>query len=282
MPEIGIGISPMFGKGVGGTNPSTSLYMNAVGILNDDTVYFDGAQERTGAELWDYVNTVVTGLKLNNLWDGYSAIYPLLGTTASQHKFNLKSPYNLDTSFRFDFDDGGASCTHDKFGLGVGVNKYANTKFIPLADGMEQISGCSAYWYSRTSTSDPGYVWGGYGFTTFYSDATNTWIGNGASIAPLTASTPFQGRHLLNRAPNGTTERYLKNGSLVEAPTKTFVRFSEAEVWIGAIKDTSSPFNTFYSSAINIGFFAIGYGLTTEQETIADGIFNTYLTNLDR
>lgn len=281
---VGIGISPYRRMGgSGGIDSDVSTYMDFIGISNDDTIYFDGDQERTGAELWSYVNTLVSSLKSSNLWLKRYAIYPNLGTTSAMQRANLRSPYNLDTSFRMIFDDGTAPCTHDKYGLNVGVNKYANTKFIPNADGLEQISGASSFWYSRTATSNPGYVWGGYGFTTFYSDSSNTWIGNGASIAALTASTPFQGRHILNRAANSTSERYLKNGSLVEAPTKAFVRFSDAEVWIGAIKDTVGPFTTYYASeALNIGLFDIGEGLTTDEETTLDGIYNTFLTSLSR
>ena len=260
----------------------TSAYLTAVGILNDATVY-DFGTPLTGAEIWTITNNMFSSLYSNSI--NHAVICPFLGLTTAAQKYNAQNPLDLDTSFRIIFNDGTSPCTHDKYGVTVGTDKYANLKYIPQPDGLEFITGASAFWYSRTVTSNPGYVWGGYGFTTYYSDASNTYIAMGADLVGgiLSGSTPFAGRHMINMEPSGTTNRYLKNGSLVEAVNRTFVRFSDAEIWLGAIKDTVNPFSTIYASTdLNFGFFAIGYGLTQAQETIADGIFNTFLTAIGR
>lgn len=62
-----------------------------------------------------------------------SGIYPFVGSTEYQHKFNLKNPIDSDDAFRLGFS--GAGTVHMSSGVDfAGTNDYANVFFNPYAD----------------------------------------------------------------------------------------------------------------------------------------------------
>jgi hypothetical protein len=75
---------------------------------------------------------LVTDLKDNLLWDKIVAIYPMVGGTASTHKWNLKDPRDLDVAFRLTFTGG---WVHSSTGSKPdGSTGYANTYLKPLSE----------------------------------------------------------------------------------------------------------------------------------------------------
>lgn len=77
------------------------------------------------------INTLVIDLKAASIWTKMKAIYPIVGGTATAHKFNLKNPLDTDAAFRLVFNGG---WTHSANGvLPNGTNAYANTFFNPSA-----------------------------------------------------------------------------------------------------------------------------------------------------
>lgn len=114
-------------------NPFTS----EVKLFNNGSQYDpDAAAFFTAAGITDptqksAVNTLVTSLKANSLWSKFNAIYPMVGGTATTHKYNLKDPRDLDAAFRLDFIGG---FTHDADGaLPNGTTGYANTFLSPIS-----------------------------------------------------------------------------------------------------------------------------------------------------
>lgn len=84
-----------------------------------------------------------------NIWDSIKAAYPFVGGTATTHKWNLKSPYNEDTSFRLTFYN---SPTHDANGVTFnGTTNYADTYLVPSTN----FNGLTAnlFVYSRTASA---------------------------------------------------------------------------------------------------------------------------------
>ena len=88
------------------------------------------------------INTLVVDLKGYSIWTKFSAIYPIVGGTAAQHKFNLKNPLDTDAAFRLVFSGG---WTHSANGaLPNGTNGYADTKVnafnepLALAAGVQK------------------------------------------------------------------------------------------------------------------------------------------------
>jgi hypothetical protein len=110
-------------------DPDAELFISNVGIT-------DGTQQTA-------INNLVVSLKNDNLWDGMVAIYPMVGGTATTHKYNLKDPRDLDIAFRLDFNGG---WTHASTGaLPNGTNGYADTHINPLDDLTNNDVGFSFY-----------------------------------------------------------------------------------------------------------------------------------------
>lgn len=71
------------------------------------------------------VNQLVLDLKSYSLWSKMKAIYPMVGGSASSHKWNLKDPRDLDAAYRLTFAGG---VTHASTGVTFnGTNGAANT-----------------------------------------------------------------------------------------------------------------------------------------------------------
>ena len=96
------------------------------------------------------VNNLVVALKGYGIWSKMKAIYPFIGGTASQHKFNLKNPLDTDAAFRLVFNGG---ITHSSTGVkGNGTNGYYQTFLNPAAT-FSPASGGSMFIYNRNNTT---------------------------------------------------------------------------------------------------------------------------------
>ena len=134
----------------GGIEAETTSYMNAVGIPNDTTVYYATTpQEITGAAIWTAIDNYVKALKDNLIYSKFKAIYPLIGDTALQMKWNLKNPLDTDAAFRLAFFGSGIlSATGWK---GNGSNAYIDTFLSQLAEIT--LNSESVGYYIRTSSA---------------------------------------------------------------------------------------------------------------------------------
>lgn len=94
------------------------------------------------------VDDLVAGLKTDSLWSKFSAIYPMVGGTATTHKYNLIDPQDTDGAFRLTWYGG---WTHSSTGaLPNGSTGYAETHLTPattLGDTTLSIG-----YYSRTDS----------------------------------------------------------------------------------------------------------------------------------
>lgn len=95
------------------------------------------------------VNNLVINLKNYGIWTKMKAIYPFVGGTAAQHKFNLKNPLDTDAAFRLVFSGG---WIHSSTGaLPNGTNSFANTFFRP--NNWTNINNAHMSYYSRTNVN---------------------------------------------------------------------------------------------------------------------------------
>jgi hypothetical protein len=101
-------------------------------------------------------------------------MYPIMGGSASGHKFNLKNPADSDAAFRLSIVGG---WTHNAMGMfGNGSNAYANTHLVPsahLTSGDNAVMlyvnrGVSQNTYDFSTTSDAGGGNNGFGLITQY------------------------------------------------------------------------------------------------------------------
>jgi len=92
-------------------DPDASAFLTAAGI--------------TSPTITSAINTLVLSFKSAGVWTKMRAIYPLVGGTATTHKFNLKDPRDLNAAYRLQFFGG---VTHDSNGItSNGTNAYADT-----------------------------------------------------------------------------------------------------------------------------------------------------------
>ena len=96
-----------------------------------DALAFITAASITDSTQQSAINTLVTQLKTYGVWTKLKAVYPMVGGSASSHKFNLKDPRDLDAAYRLVFNGG---WTHSSTGAKPnGSNGYAMTYLSPSA-----------------------------------------------------------------------------------------------------------------------------------------------------
>ena len=215
------------------------------------------------------INTLVVDLKGYNVWSKMKALYPFCGSTASQHKFNLKDPRDLDAAFRLVFSGG---WTHSVNGaLPNGTNAYASTKLI--ASNSLTLNSTHISFYSRTSTITNGVrdmgaflnsgvpcISLGTNTGVFISDHYNFSFRISSSIASAT------GFYLGTRTTN-TSHKLYKNGSILS--NNTFLSLDvlpTLSLFLGAanIAGTGGELASSYSNK-EYAFSSIGDGLTDTE-----------------
>jgi hypothetical protein len=104
------------------------------------------------------INELTIGLKADSLWTSMSALYPMVGGTATQHKYNLKNPLDTNAAFRLVFNGG---WTHSSTGATPnGTNAYADTYYNPF-NNLTNINSNHISFYSRTNASTTSIEMGG-------------------------------------------------------------------------------------------------------------------------
>jgi len=249
------------------------------GAANDaDAQAFITAAGITNATQQSAVNQLVLDLKSANIWTKMKAIYPIVGGTASTHKWNLKDPRDLDAAFRLNFSLG---WTHSSNGM-TPSNAYADTFLIPstsLSLNSQHIS-----YYSRTNSNGTEVEMGcnnsgGAPNTILEIRTTGVTYMSMAGNAYLsyTDSNSF-GMYIGNRTASNIIKLH-KNNSVVAT---------------GTTASTSNPINQLSIGALNTGggrlyyttkqcaFASIGDGLTDTEAANFYTSINTYQTTLGR
>lgn len=144
---IGIGIP--FGRrraGGGSTNTArTQAFLTATGITDATIISALNAMD---------LALISAGLLPSGTGAGkIKALYPIVGGSASTHKFNFVDPRDLDAAFRLTFNGG---WTHSANGaLPNGTNAYADTFVNTNSDLINDDLHLS--FYSRTNNQTTGY-----------------------------------------------------------------------------------------------------------------------------
>jgi hypothetical protein len=225
------------------------------------------------------INTLVLDLKSNGIWSKTYAIYPLVGGSATNHKFNLKDPRDLDVAFRLTFFGG---VTHSVNGMqGNGTNGYADTFFNPTTEGVGIDNygvGCNSLTDLVATVVDIGgrqlLLVGATQMLIRYSTNLYQFRINNNNLGTLTSTgaTTSIGNFGMNRL-NSTQLRFTRNGT-----TAVFSQASgtlqNATTFLMALS-TSGTASSFSSRQYT--FFRIHQGLTDSEEAI----FQTLITNFN-
>jgi hypothetical protein len=263
-------------SGLPTTDPDAQAFITAAAITNP-------TQQAA-------INTLVVNLKGYSIWTKMKALYPFVGGTAAQHKWNLKNPLDTDAAFRILWSGG---VTHSSNGVQFGgVNGYGNTKLIPSTNLTLNSNHISVY--SRTNVAESKIDFGiqddsvtGVDFRRFYLSTRNLSNNFVAAITCLDANrisssnTDARGFYLGSRISNTSLKGY-KNGTLQQTNTVSGGASQATDFTaLGGLtyKNDVSTSVINYSSK-QLAFASIGDGLTdTEAANFYTAVqnFNTAL-----
>lgn len=252
----------------------TIAYMNAIGIVNDTTVYYEGTDyEVIGSEIWNGVDAFFTSISAFKT--KFENMYLSIGGNSTRHKFNAVDPQDLDASHRLLFYN---AWVHSATGMKTnGVNTYADMFLTPAND--LQLNSCGACFYTKSTAVDGGTIFGvddgvdkRFWWFAYYATSGNNSQINIHSSAAFQPHIDLGGFHSINRT-NNSTINYFKNGvkssELTTLPVDTLANRS---LYLGA-SNVNGSMN--YPSNIEFSFFAIKYAHLTDAEELT--LYNAVL-----
>ena len=254
-------------------------------VSDTDAQAFINAAGLTDLGQANAVNTLVVDLKAAGVWTKMKALYPMVGGSATSHKFNLKDPRDLDAAFRLSFSGG---WTHSSTGaLPNGTNGYANTRLAPQYVLASNNSHLSFYSRSNTaganrasmgSTNSPHFTTSHQMFLRFTDDNFYGIIDSNTAFAQI-LNTNTTGYYVVSRTSNNSIKAY-KNSSLVATNTTTIIPILNSyQILISARNDASTPENYDNKEA---AFASIGDGLTDTEAANFYTVVQKYQTSLSR
>ncbi len=246
--------------------------------FDTDAQAFITAAEITGTTQQSAIDTLVKSLKSANIWNKMKAIYPFVGGTAAQHRFNLKDPRTVNAAFYLDFLGGG---THSAAGYLPNGNSYADTK---LGANLLQTNNHLSY-YSRTSTVNVQIEVGAYdnlpaGIICQLRTAGNYISGTVASAANFSTISSALGFWLGTKRSNTDREVYLNGNSQSSVTANASELLPSINMYLGA-RNKGGTSAELYSTK-QCAFASIGDGLTDAEAANFYTAVQTFQTTLSR
>ena len=263
--------------------------------IDSDAQAFITAAAITNTNQQKSLNTLVKSLKSEGLWTKMKAIYPMVGGSATSHKFNLKDPRDVDAAFRLLFYGG---LTHTGSGVYFnGSNSWCDTR-LNAASNLS-VTSTHLSFYSATSLNNT-YSGGEIGIDGYNSWTTPPQDPNVQLVLRVrSAQSGAPSQFMIGNTSVGytTTDGYgLTIGSrLGGGSTKIYKGYSTSEF---ALKGNSTTTNTGTMPNYNVAlgklynygewssqlcsFASIGDGLTDVEAAKLYGIVQIYQINLGR
>ena len=250
----------------------------SIPIVSDpDAQAFLNAAVITDPTQANAINTLVIDLKGYSIWTKFKAIYPIVGGTASQHKYNLKDPRDLDAAFRLTFATG---VTHSSTGMvSNGSSGFANTYFNPSINNLVGSSHLS--YYSRTLVNESKIDIGCYNLTNYnqiaisFGGTTYCNPNNALGDIDVTFASNSQGFFIASRT---SATAVMGQRNLTQITNTSNEARNAFNIYICALNQTGVT--GFYSTK-QCAFASIGDGLTnTEAANFYTAVqaFNTTLS----
>jgi len=249
-----------------------------------DAQLFFNAQTAAGVTLTttekDAVNQWVVDSKAAGIWTKFKAIYPMVGSTATSQKFNLKNPLDTNAAFRLSFIGGG---THSSNGYQPnGINAYADTFLVPsttLTLNSQHIS-----FYSRTNSNGTEVEMGcnnaGLNPNTLLEIRTagTTYVSLAANGYATYVDANSLGFYIGNRTASNVTKLF-KNNTAVTTSANGSASNPINSISIGAL---NSGFTKQYYTTKQCAFASIGDGLTDAEALAFYNAVNAFQVSLAR
>jgi hypothetical protein len=256
-----MGASIYLGKVLSAGTKGCNIILPNAPSFDPDAQAFITAAGITDATQQTAINTLVVDLKGYSIWTKMQALYPMVGGTATTHKFNLKNPLDTNAAFRVFF---GGGATHSSNGVQFnGLNSYGDTFIIP--NNNLSLNSVHLSYYSRTNITGGGLqVEMGVNevFKTCFLTYSSTFKAlNRIEAMAGSTFTPTNG-FLIGSRNTSTTEKYYHKGSLINTLTVNSNSLSTLKIFLGAASVSNI---VTYPSAKQCAFASIGDGLTDTE-----------------
>jgi hypothetical protein len=244
-------------------------------VSDSSAIAFIAAAGITDVTQKNAINTLITDLKSAGIWTKMKALYPFVGGTPAQHRFNLKDPRDVDAAFRIVFYGG---MTHTSLGMVSNyTTSYADTRLTP-STVLSSVFSQHVSVYSQTSDASPVNTTNSIGE---WQDSTRamlmkirslsnvfSWeVGNGGTSV---SNTDGKGFYLGSVVANNSVKLY-KNNTNVATNTTTFS---------GSLPTQMQPIGKNENKTFS--FASIGDGLTDTEATAFYNAVQKYQTILGR
>lgn len=243
-----------------------------------DAVAFLAAAGITDATITSAICTLVTTMKADGTWAKMSAIYPFVGSTASQQKWNLKDPRDLNAAFRLNFVGGWSFSNNGA--LPNGTNSYANTFLSPSVN--LSLNSHSYGIYSRTNNITGSQIYGctNAGFVNFIQNnltAANLYSG-GISTGFISYTAAPTTSLIMGTRTSNTLFKGFRANVLLGTNTNSISALPNVSVYLGARSNNGTA---VAFSLHQLAFAFLGGGLNdTESASLYTDVqaFNTTLS----
>lgn len=242
------------------------------GVSDSDVQAFITAANITDNTQKNAVNQLVLDLKSANIWTKMKALYPFVGGTAEQHRWNLKNT----AQFKIDWFGGG---THSANGYLPNGNSYGDTNCTGL-NTIQDSTHLSTY--LRTDTNglfcDMGLAdaTGYLSIFSRYNAAYYSQIHNTASVYLVLSNPNSLGLHVSNRTASNVLNTW-KNGVKLGTGTQPSSARSSNSIFISGYNGSA-----LFGSPRQTAFASIGDGLTDAEAANLYTAVQAFQTTLNR
>jgi hypothetical protein len=252
-------------------------YRFTQGCTDADANAFIAATGITDPTIIGAICELVTSMKADGTWAKMTAIYPMVGGTATTHKFNLKNPLDTDAAFRLSFIGG---WTHSANGAQPnGTNGYAETFCL-----HSQLNSSSLAFYSRTNSiglfNDIGNATATVPNSLILPRHLDRFYGHINQISDaFVVNTNSTGLYIVSRTASNIL-RLFKNSSLVLNSAVLSASIPTQTITISAWKQNSVLISRY--SNRQCAFASIGNGLTNSEASALYSSVQAMQTTLSR
>jgi hypothetical protein len=228
-------------------DPDATAFITAVGTLNTTNQ--------------NAIKQLVTDLKGYGLWSKLIAFYPKAGSTAAEHKWNLKDPRDLDAAYRQIYN---GSIVHSSSGVAYNsTNTFADTKLNMSTLGLTGNFAFGLYVTVAPTANGDIYLIGAYsGVNNFVAiqKPTPTSIGPHAygvnTIVTISTNKGFMGVSVI-----GTDRAIFHENIVKEFTSINGSGVPNADIYEGALNSSGR----YGSMAFTSGTSFIGFGLNNTE-----------------
>jgi hypothetical protein len=261
-----------------------SVVSNSLVVSTSNVVYNDSDANafNTNAGITieaqkEAVNILVTDLKTAGIWNKLKVIYPMLGGTASQHKFNLKNPLNTDAAFRLSFN---GSFIHSSNGV-KGNGGYANTFFKNSDFNTYSNQSITAH-ITPQSVNIGDWHYGNINVTPntrmTIEGTSLKYQNSSANLLSVGVSAPYNGVSIIQRISVSQVNVFFKGSKLITSSETQIANSNTNPFAIGSQFSNGSSNASFAT----FKFFSFGDSLTDSESIALTNIINFYQSFLNR